>query len=317
MGDKYDEVMGRNRRRIIGLALAGLFNYWIAVLLFMIAVVVGSIGTVIVWGLAEGGEFDLLWDILKGIPTAIGWVVSAGWLTSSMMGWLFIGFLAFGTLLSITKMEGAVRRLERLVPRQGKSDPRLADMLNAVAIAAGVPAPGLVVLTDPALNSCSVGRKPSNATIVVTTGLINGVSRDELEAVLAYELSRVTSLDTAVSTWTAAITGRTIQLSEETGRLMVKLALLVPVRLARRLRARSLRRQAGQRDILALSFTRHPEALLSALEKIDADKTGITTIGLPSGPLWLKWPWRVSRQTEGAPELGGRVEELRSLVAAI
>jgi heat shock protein HtpX len=189
-------------------------------------------------------------------------------------------------------------------------------VLEGVAIAAGVHAPASVVVTDPALNSCSVGRRPEDATIVVTSGLKGALSRDELEAVLAYELSRVSSFDTALSTWTAAVTGRTIEISQETDRIMVQLALLIPVRLARRLRARTLRRQAGQRDILALSFTRHPEALLSALEKIDADETPVTAVGAAAAPLWLKWPLPDPRESQGALDLGGRIEELRALVAA-
>jgi Zn-dependent protease with chaperone function len=317
MGPKYDEIMGRNRRRIAGLAFAGLVNYWIAVLLFIVAVVVGSILGAFVWGLVEGADFDLVWGLIKGVPKAFSWVIDAGWLSSAAMTWVLWGFIGFGTLMAISMMRGGLRKLEQSVPRVGASHPDATNVLEAVALAAGVPAPPLVVLQDPAVNSCSVGRRPGNATILITSGAIEKLTRDELEAVMAYELSRVRSFDTALSTWTAAVTGRTIELSETTDRLMVKLALLVPVGLARRLRARTLKRQAGQRDILALSFTRHPEALISALQKIDADTTGVTTLALPTGPLWLEWPWPGSREREGAPALGGRIEELRTLVAAL
>lgn len=317
MGPKYDEIMGRNRRRIAGLAVAGLVNYWISVLLFIIAVVVGSILGAFVWGIVEGADFDLVLGLIRGVPKAISWVVEAGWLSSAAMTWVLWGFIAFGTLMALSMMRGGLRRIEQSVPRAGMSHPNATNVLEAVALAAGVPAPPLVVLNDPAVNSCSVGRRPGNATILITSGAIEKLTRDELEAVMAYELSRVRSFDTALSTWTAAVTGRTIELSETTDRLMVKLALAIPVRLARRLRARTLKRQAGQRDILALSFTRHPEALVSALQKIDADTTGVTTLALPTGPLWLEWPWPGSREREGAPALGGRIEELRTLVAAL
>lgn len=317
VGDKYEDVMRRNRFRIFALAMAGVVNYWIAVLLFVVAVVVGSILATFVWGLVEGADFELVWEVVKFVPKAVGWVIAAGWLNSGVMNWLFLGFLTFGTLLAVTKMWGGLRRLERSIPQTGRADRRVAEMLEAVAIAAGVPAPQLVVVQDTALNSCSVGRKPADATVVVTSGLIAALSRDELEAVLAYELSRVTSFDTALSTWTAAVTGRTIELSEQSDRIMVQLALIVPVSLARRLRARTLRRQAGQRDILALSFTRHPEALLSALEKIEVDRTPVTSAGAATAPLWLKWPWADAREEQGAAPLGGRIQELRTLVATV
>ena len=59
--------------------------------------------------------------------------------------------------------------------------------------AAGVPVPQLRFVLDPALNSYSVGRTPESAVVVLTTGLIEKLTRDETEAVLAYELSRITA----------------------------------------------------------------------------------------------------------------------------
>jgi heat shock protein HtpX len=316
VGDKYDEVMRRNRLRIAGLAAAGLLNYWLAVLLFIAAVTVGALGALIVRGLLEGGDFSLAWDLVQGIPDAFRWVVAAGWLSSATMAWAALAFVAIGTLTAIGMMWGRLRKLEASVPRTGAADRSVAGVLEGVAIAAGVPAPSVVVIEESALNSCSVGRKPGNATIVVTRGLVAGVTRDELEAVLAYELSRVSSLDTALSTWTAAVTGRTIEIAEGSERILVQLALALPVRRARRLRARTLKRQAAQRDILALGFTRHPEALLSALAKIAVDTTSVTSASTATAPLWLEWPWPETKDPQGAPALGGRIEELRALVVA-
>lgn len=316
MGDKYDVVMKRNRRRIAGLAAAGLLNYWIAALLFVLAVTVGALGVFIVQGLVEGGDFSLLWKGVRAIPKGVAWAVDAGWLSSALMTWTALGFVVIGTVAAITMMWGRTRLLQRAVPRQtgvlGPEEDRVGKILEAVAIAAGVPPPELRLVADPALNSYSVGRKPESAAIGVTTGLVGALNRDELEAVLAYELSRVTSLDTALSTWTAAVTGRTIELYDKTERILAKLALIVPARLARRLQARTLRRQAGQRDILALSFTRYPEALLSALEKIDADTASVSVAGSATAPLWLEWPWHDAR----VPSLTGRIQELRTLVTA-
>ena len=314
MGDKYDDVMRRNRLRIFGLAGAGLLNYWLAVLVFIVAVTVGTLGVLIIRGLFEGGDFELAWDLIAGIPGAVRWVVAAGWLSSAAMFWAAVAFVAIGTLTAIAMMWGRLRKLEQTVPRTGVGDPTVASVLEGVAIAAGVPAPSVVVIEDPAVNSCSVGRKPGDATIVVTSGLVGALTRDELEAVLAYELSRVSSLDTALSTWTAAVTGRTIELSQNSERILVQLALFLPVRLARRLRARTLRRQAAQRDILALSFTRHPEALLSALGKIDADATPVASASAASAPLWLEWPLGNDEGSQEVPALEGRIESLRALV---
>ena len=236
------------------------------------------------------------------------------------MTFAVLGLLGVGTLTAIFLMWGRVSLFEKRVPDQTGARPvadqKVFNVLEGIAIAAGVPAPQLRFVPDPALNSYSVGRKPESAVIVLTTGLVSGLTRDELEAVLAYELSRIASFDTALSTWTASVTGRTIELQETTDRLLAKLMLIVPARLARRLRARILHRQASQRDIIALGFTRHPEALLSALEKIDADKTPVSNARAATAPLWLEWPWWDPRESKKVPSLTGRIQDLRALVSA-
>ena len=70
--------MRRNRRRIAFLAVAGFMNYWIAALLFVIALIVGTIGAFLIQGFVEGGDFSLMFALLKGVPKAIEWAVSAG-----------------------------------------------------------------------------------------------------------------------------------------------------------------------------------------------------------------------------------------------
>jgi Zn-dependent protease with chaperone function len=320
VGDKYDEVMGRNRRRIAFLAIAGFLNYWIAALLFVVGVVLGTVVALIVQGFVEGADFSLLFDLIKHIPDGIAWAVAAGWLDSRIWTYVVLGVVGIGTLSAIMLMWGRVSLFERRVPQQtgarSVADQKVFNVLEGVALAAGVPVPRLQFVDDPALNSYSVGRKPESAVIVLTTGLVAQLTRDEIEAVLAYELSRISSLDTALSTWTASITGRTIELYETTDRLTVKLFLLVPSTLARRLRARTLRRQASQRDIIALNFTRHPEALLRALEKIDADRTPVSNVRSATASLWLKWPWWDPRESSKMPSLTGRIADLRALVSA-
>jgi heat shock protein HtpX len=312
--------MRRNRRRITFLAAAGFVNYWIAAILFVVAVTLGAVIAFIVQGIAEGGDFDLLWDLFRYIPKGIAWAVAAGWLNSRTTTFVVLGVVGIGTVAAIVLMWGRVSLFERRVPAQtaaqSVADQKVYNVLEGVALAAGVPAPQLQFVLDPALNSYSVGRKPDTAVIVLTTGLVAALTRDELEAILAYELSRVRSLDTALSTWTASVTGRTIELYETTDRILAKLVLIIPAKLARRLRDRTLRRQASQRDILAMNFTRHPEALLSALEKIDADKTPVSNGRAATAPLWLKWPWWDPQESRNVPSLTGRIADLRALVSA-
>ncbi len=86
---------------------------------------------------------------------------------------------------------------------------RVREQLDGLSIAAGVLSPSCAVLRDPAPNCLTIGRRPETAWVIVTTGLVESLTRDELEAVLAYEIGRIAvrevSLDTAVYACTARV----------------------------------------------------------------------------------------------------------------
>jgi heat shock protein HtpX len=79
------------------------------------------------------------------------------------------------------------------------------NLLDGLAIAAGIPTPRFAMISDPSPNSFGVGtRRRQRAIIAITDGLVDHLSRDELEAVLAYEVTRIRSYDVALASWTVA-----------------------------------------------------------------------------------------------------------------
>ena len=85
--------------------------------------------------------------------------------------------------------------------------PDLYAIVEKLAMKAGIPMPRLYVLPDPALNAFATGRNPSHAAVAATEGILRAMNREELEGVLAHELSHVLNRDTLISTVAATLAG--------------------------------------------------------------------------------------------------------------
>lgn len=167
-------------------------------------------------------------------------------------------------------------------------DARLFNLVESLSVSAGVRQPRLVVIDSPGLNAMAAGTRQSKAVLAVTTGLLEELKRIELEAVLAEELYLIRHDHTRPGTVLAATFG--------VGRPWAI---------------------AGDHDTLAdlgaVSLTRYPPALASALEKIDAK--GSVVAGQPTSlaHLWLVDPRTVAPPARGRSPLEDRIEALREL----
>jgi heat shock protein HtpX len=85
--------------------------------------------------------------------------------------------------------------------------PELYGIVERLAMKAGIPMPRLFIIPDPALNAFATGRSPSHAAVAATEGILRAMSREELEGVLAHELSHVLNRDTLISTVAATLAG--------------------------------------------------------------------------------------------------------------
>ena len=286
----HEAEIERNRRRIRVLAALGILNYWIAAIVLTICLVLGTFVAFLFDALDADsiGAVGSVAGSIRDHPRA--WALSA----LTILG----VFVLIGTLVGVVLIVNRLRRVERRLlaetgarvePRQ-QDERQVANLLEGLAISAGIPVPRFAVVDDPAPNAFVVGRKPATALVGVTTGLVQALTRDELEAVLAHAVSRIASLDVALSTWTVAVTGRTIELQENSDRLSVTLGLLIPRMLAERLRRYALEGQSRQQDMVAVRFTRNPRALLDALEKLHRDGTVVGRVSRATAPLWFEYP---------------------------
>ncbi|MDQ3071203.1 MAG: M48 family metallopeptidase [Acidobacteriota bacterium] len=172
---------------------------------------------------------------------------------------------------------------------------QLRNVVDEMAIAAGLPAPKVFVVPDSDGNAFATGRDPEHASIAVTEGLLRTLTREELQGVVAHEMSHVRNYDIRLMTVVAALVGALALLSDFAGRfgrmgggtsrkrdskdsgagaavfLVIWLALILLAPLLGRLLAMTVSRQREYlADASAAELTRNPGALASALERIEA-----------------------------------------------
>ncbi|HEX6393974.1 MAG TPA: M48 family metalloprotease [Acidimicrobiales bacterium] len=167
-------------------------------------------------------------------------------------------------------------------------DARLANMVEGLSMNAGVRQPRLLVVEAAGLNALAAGTSASKAVVAVTSGLLAELDRIELEAVLAEAMSQIRRGDTVAPTVAVATFG-----------------------LGRRLAIASDRDALA--DQAAVTLTRYPPALASALEKVEAK--GWEVPGQPAymASLWLADPRPGVPQDAGRLPLSERIEALREL----
>jgi len=256
-------------------------------------------------------------------------VLAVGWAFGYVTDWgpgglvLALVFAFAATFGSYWYSDRIVLTISRARPVDKASDPYLVNVVEGLAIAAGLPVPAAYVIDDPAPNAFATGRNPEHAAIAVTTGLIEKLDRLELEGVVAHEMSHVKNYDTLVQTLAAVMAGTVILLSEwvlrawfwgggakrrsdgDSGPLgiilvVVALALLVLSPLFAALIQMAIsRKREFLADANAALLTRFPDGLANALRKIAADTNQLTVANKATESLYIYNPLKDIRDGKG------------------
>ena len=213
------------------------------------------------------------------------------------------GVLA-GVLLAVALTWGALRGSDAAVlwctsprPADLHSHARFRNLVEGLCVAAGVPVPRLFVLEDDGMNALVAGHRPQRSFLVATTGLLEGLSRIELEAVLAQLVVRIRGGEASVATAAVTLLAGPTLLADVAagwgagvGRLLSgALRPLEP--LTTRLVGAALGTAADQRaDTEAVALTRYPPALTAALDRLGALGTGVARASAATSQLWLAPP---------------------------
>ena len=234
--------------------------------------------------------------LVVGLDPRAGLVVAVG-----------VSVLAAGT--AYLTCDAVALRLTQARAADPISHARLHNLVEWLCFSSGLPKPRVCVVDDEALNAFAAGRGPRRSAVAVTTGLLKGLTRVELEAVLAHELSHVKSYDVLVST--LAVTLVALPASVLPGRVAARLVDL----------AVGAPREAVA-DLAGVSITRYPPGLISALEKLRDGPTAVRSGARLTAHLWTEPPVEPGpgqspepgRGQAGAPSLlDERIEALRDL----
>lgn len=265
----YLDLIRRNKRES-ALIMAGVV---------LIGVIVGA---ALAAGLAArsgaaGSPADLLPSALLGGAAALAaGSVAAAW------SW-------FGGARAILAMSGAR-------PVEVSEDPELFHVVEEVAIAAGLPMPRVFLIPDSAMNAFATGRDPAHAAVALTTGLRERLTREELQGVMAHEMSHVRHYDIRFAMLMATMVGlivfacdagrRIVFHGGRAGRrsrhkgggpaalvmilVVLALAIVAPL-LTRVMQMAYSRRREYLADAGSVELTRNPEGLICALRKLAGD----------------------------------------------
>lgn len=224
--------------------------------------------------------------------------------------------------------------------------PRLFHVVEEMKIAAGLPAmPRVYIIDDAAPNAFAAGTRPERSAISVTAGLLSRLNRDELQGVIAHEMSHIANRDVLFVTFAGVMLGTIVILSEVflRGRLFrsgssrryrsgsgggqayaiimvvaLVLAILAPI-FARLFYFAISRRREYLADASAVRLTRYPEGLASALEKVSSVNLDLASANKVTAPMYIVNPlkkrgMRISNLTSTHPPISERIRILRSMV---
>jgi len=279
---------------------------------------------------------------------AIGYFLGAAFLCSGVFGiilacsvWLIMNLVAFfqgdNVFLSISK----AKKIKR------DDHPKLFNIVEEMKIASGLPKmPDIYIIDDPAPNAFATGRDPNKAAIAVTSGLLQKLNRDELQGVVAHEIGHIKNRDVLLMIIAGIMLGAIVMLAylswyslilggARGGRrssgggggggqafaiiliVAIVLMILAPI-FARLLYFAMSRKREYLADASSALYTRYPEGLASALEKISSSTSVLSSANSTTAPMYIINPlhkkgMRARDLTSTHPPTSERIRILRSM----
>ncbi len=272
----------------------------------------------------------LVWLIIYASLTYFG-------KSSSAIVPIAVGIALIAVWGSYYSSDSIVLRMTGARQIQESDNPNLFNLINEITIASGLPMPKVAIVEDSAPNAFATGRNPEHAVIAFTTGILNVMDREQLQGVVAHEMSHIGNRDTLVSAVAATTAGAIALLSDFLTRMMwfgggrrdsrdsnsnpvalvISLVVIVLAPIAALLLKSAIsRRREALADATAVEFTRNPAGLRSALEVLAADSTVVHQRSTAVAHIWIESPLdgkSVSRLFATHPPIEDRIAALRAM----
>lgn len=279
--------------------------------------------------------FALFLIIVIGLAWLISYAYDIDWLVP-----VAVGISVIQALVSYYSGDKIALAVSGAKPVTKSDNPYLYRIVENLSITAGLPAPAVYVIPDSAINAFATGRDPKHASVAVTTGAIERLANEELEGVLAHELSHVGNYDILVSTIAVVLVGTIALISDLFLRHMfysrrrdnensggqfqailmivaLVLAILAPL-IASLLQLAVSRKREYLADASGALLTRYPEGLARALEAIGRDKEPLEVANKATAHLYFANPLKsyagkINNLFSTHPPLADRIKRLRSM----
>jgi len=259
---------------------------------------------------------------------------------------IFFALIIWGILSLISYFSGSKILLAVSGAKEVTKEvhPQLFNIVEEMKISASLPAmPKVYIINEAAPNAFATGIKPENSAVAVTAGLLARLNRDELQGVVAHEVSHIVNRDVMFMTFSGIMLGSIVLISEVflrslwfgggryssksskssgQGQMIIMIvaivfAILAPI-LAQLLYFAISRKREYLADASAVRYTRYPEGLASALEKISDTTIELKTANKVTAPMYIVNPLKPKEQklndlSSTHPPISERVRILRSI----
>jgi heat shock protein HtpX len=276
----------------------------------------------------------------------IGYFLGVVLLGSAVAG-LIIALVIWIVMNLIALFQGDSIFLALSKARKIKRDdhPRLYNIVEEMRIASGLESmPDVYIIDDPALNAFATGRDPKRASVAVTSGLLQKLNRDELQGVIAHEMAHIKNRDVLLMVMCGVLLGSIVILAWFATRMLffgavfggrrssssgggpaqliilaigIILMILAPIA-AYMIYFAISRKREYLADASSAQYTRYPEGLASALEKLAGSTAPLKSANQATAPMYIINPFRKKGRaatdlTSTHPPISERIRILRSM----
>ena len=308
--ETFHTLIGKNKRNSI-----------LLIVLFMLFFTLVGLAIGAAWGRGDA----IFAAVVAGIAAVVAFVLT-----------LLSYFAGSSALLGMSK----ARQITKA------HDPQLFNVVEEMCLAGGIPVPKVYLIGDTAMNAFATGRNPRHASVAITTGLRTRLNRDELQGVIAHELSHVRNYDILYAMLMAVMVGVLVMLCDVFLRslwfgggarrsrrrdsrggggalqvvliiIAVVLAIIAPI-LARIIQMSLSRQREYLADAGSVELTRNPDGLVGALSKLGGDTEVLEVANRATAPLYIVHPIKKFEKRANSifnthPPIKDRVQRLRSL----
>ncbi len=265
----------------------------------------------------------MLMTVFLVVVVAIGYAIS-WYMQSPIILYVAVIFALIMNVGSYWFSDKLVLRMTGAKEVTKEQAPELYNIVENLAITAGLPMPKVYVVDDPAPNAFATGRDPEHAVVAATTGLLGMLDRNELEGVMAHELSHVGNRDMLVMTVAVVLAGFVAILADFFSRTLIYGGgnrdrhpafliigivgiILAPIA-AKLIQTAISRKREYLADASGALLTRYPEGLASALEKISSYNQPMRRASHATAHLFISNPFGA----EGRRSIGQKLNRLFS-----